>query len=104
MALEGGGCEVVGIASSAREAYSMAKARRPDVVLMDIKLKGREHGIESARSIIANYDIPVIFITGNTDEETKKRALQVNPAGYLEKPIDCEKLHQALCEEQTLEV
>jgi len=103
MALDGGGCEVVGIASNAADANIMARELAPDVVLMDIKLKGNVDGIETARHIITRYNIPVIFVTGNTDEETRKRALEVNPKGYLEKPIDCEKLQRALCMDESLD-
>ena len=102
MSLDGGECDVVGIAPNAEAANKMAGSLRPDVVLMDIKLEGDMDGIESARFIMEHYNIPVIFITGNTDEETRQRALKLNPSGYLAKPIDCEKLHKSLCIENTL--
>jgi len=104
MALEEGEFEVVGIASSADEAFRLSVTKKPEVVLMDITLKGELDGIDSAKFIRTNYNIPIIFITGNTDEMTKKRALEVKPRGYLEKPVDCEKLHQALCADNSLDV
>lgn len=99
MSLEGGTCKVVGIAATAERAIAMAGRDLPDVVLMDIKLRGKVDGIEAARQIMETLHIPIIFITGNTDEETKQRALQTNPKAYLEKPIDCDELQQYLCRE-----
>ena len=97
MALHGGACEVVGIARNAEEALRLTKEKQPEVVLMDIKLQGQVDGIEVAREILRDLKISVIYMTGNTDEETKKRALGTHPMAYLEKPVDCEKLQQLLC-------
>jgi CheY-like chemotaxis protein len=50
---------------------------------MDIKLKGQLDGTESARQILKERELPIIFMTGNSDIETKKRASVLNPAGYM---------------------
>lgn len=97
MALQDGDCEVVGIAKSAVEAIRLFKEKSPQVVLMDIKLQGEVDGIDAARAMLAELDVPIVYMTGNTDEETKKRALSTNPKAYLEKPIDCDSLYQFLC-------
>lgn len=59
----------------------------PDLILMDIKLKGQMDGIEAAKQILKMQSLPIIFMTGNSDIETKTRALALNPAEYMHKPI-----------------
>lgn len=102
MALDGGGCEVIGIAASARSAIAMTEQQHPDIVLMDIRLQGQMDGIEAAEVITKSFNTPIIYMTGNTDSETRERALLTNPRAYLEKPIDCEKLHAYLCVGESL--
>ena len=60
------------------------------------KLKGKMDGIEAAETIIKTSSAHIIYITGNTDEATKKRALSTKPKAYLGKPIDCMKLIELL--------
>ncbi len=103
MSLSLDNCEVIGIAATANEAFRLVVAHKPDVVLMDISLKGDIDGIEAAKTISDDYGIPIVFITGNTDKLTKDRALKVNPKGYLDKPINCEKLHRVLCLEENFD-
>ncbi|MDH5671544.1 MAG: response regulator [Myxococcales bacterium] len=81
------GLDVVGLAKSGEEAYDMAAAHRPDLVLMDIILKGDINGIEAAERIIAAFDLPVVFLTANADRKTINRAKQAGPFGYLVKPF-----------------
>lgn len=97
MALEGGDCKVVGVARDAEEAVAMAAAEKPDIVLMDIKLPGGHDGVDAAREIIERFNIPIVYITSNTDEATRQRAIKTGPKAYLEKPVDCEKLHRYIC-------
>lgn len=104
MALDGGECNVVGVAKSADEALRLTGKHQPDVVLMDIRLRGKLDGIEAAKTIMNTHGTAVIFVTGNTDEETRTRALSIKPKAYLEKPIDCEKLHQALCVDKIMDI
>ncbi len=78
--------DIVGIASSGEESVSMAKELRPDLVLMDIVMKGKLDGIDAAEKIKADMDIPIIFLTAYTDDEYIERAKNVSPFGYIVKP------------------
>jgi YesN/AraC family two-component response regulator len=82
------GYNVVRIAFNGQDAVWLSGQYRPDVVLMDIKLAGTMDGIEAAQVIQTQFDIPVVFITGNTDDDTQERAVGINPAGYLQKPLN----------------
>lgn len=73
---------VVGLAASGEEAIAQAAGLQPDVVLMDIGLRGVMDGIEAARHIRARAPIPVIYVSASTDAPTVARAWQTAPAGY----------------------
>ena len=81
---------VVGSASSAHEAIDIAKKIGPDLVIMDIHLKGQMDGIEAARTLWGIYNIPVVFITADAEDATLQRAIKTGPFGYIEKPFDKE--------------
>ncbi|MFN6484937.1 MULTISPECIES: response regulator [unclassified Nostoc] len=81
------GYTVPAIASSGEEAINKAVEISPDLVLMDIKLKGSMDGIEAAQQIYKHLDIPVIYLTAYADETTLKRAKITEPFGYLLKPF-----------------
>ncbi|MCA9426166.1 MAG: response regulator, partial [Candidatus Omnitrophica bacterium] len=87
MRLEGLGHQVVGIASSGPEAVQMANEKVPDLILMDIVLKGDMDGIEAATEIRRNRNIPVLYVTAYTDKETLERAAITEPFGYIVKPF-----------------
>ena len=74
------------------EAVEIFSTINPDLILMDIALKGKIDGIGAAKQIIKKKNLPIIFMTGNSDIETKKRALALNPAGYMIKPINLRML------------
>ena len=78
---------VVGTASSAEESVSMARELCPDLILMDIVMKGKLDGIEAAEIIKNEMDVPIIFLTGYTSDNYIKRAKQVMPFGYIVKPF-----------------
>jgi two-component system cell cycle sensor histidine kinase/response regulator CckA len=80
--------KIAGIASSGREAYQMASETGPDLVLMDIVLKGKMDGIETADRILNELNIPVIYLSAYTDERTIQRAKITEPYGYIVKPFD----------------
>ena len=90
------GYNVSRIAFSGYDAILLSTQYRPDIVLMDIKLAGHLSGINAAREIQEQLYIPVVFITGNSDEETRKKALDINPAGYLTKPLNESVLQKTL--------
>ena len=85
--LESMGFEVVGRAMSGKEAVSMAKKFKPDLILMDIVMPGGMNGIQAAKKIQAKSDIPIIFITGHADEKWLEQAKSIKPLGYILKPF-----------------
>lgn len=87
------GYSVVGQAATGLEAIDMARDMKPDLVLMDIILKGDMDGIEAADRIYSNYDIPVIYLTAHSDQATLERALKTNAFGYLIKPFNDRELY-----------
>ena len=94
--LEELGHVVVGIAVSADQAIHFAERERPDVVLMDIRLNGSRDGIEAADEIRKRLGISSIFVTANTDPQTRQRALASQPLGFLEKPLTEQRLKLGL--------
>ena len=82
---------VVAIASYGEEAVEKAKKLKPDLILMDIILKGNMDGIAAAKAI-SKLEIPVIYVTALPDDATINRALISAPYGYLIKPFDFRKL------------
>ncbi|MBC7185639.1 MAG: response regulator [Calditrichaeota bacterium] len=90
------GYVVTGLAATGEQAIDKAGLTRPDLVLMDIKLRGEMDGVQAAQEIKARYGIPVIYLTANTDPETYERAMATGPVGYLQKPFELEVLAAAL--------
>jgi len=86
------GFEVVSTASRGKEAIQKAGELNPNVVLMDIVLKGEIDGIEAASKINTLFDIPIIYLTAFADEKTYERAKLTKPYGFLTKPLN----HDAL--------
>lgn len=81
-------CEITGIAYTGEEAVAMAKKEPPDLILMDIGLKGEIDGIAAAKIIQESCQSAVIYLTGFADDKTLNRAKETNPLGYLTKPLD----------------
>jgi PAS domain S-box-containing protein len=90
------GYDVPSIALAGEEAVEKAAKICPDLVLMDIKLKGEMDGIEAARQIHERLDIPIVYLTAFSDEDTLQRAKITGPFGYIIKPIEDRELHVAL--------
>lgn len=82
------GYEVCATASSAREAIHHASSCRPDLVLMDIRLKGEVDGIQAAEEMRSTLGVPVVFLTAYADDNTLQRAKVTEPFGYLLKPFE----------------
>src|SRR5512140_1293632 len=87
------GYGVVGSAASGEDALRLALDTRPDLVLMDIMLKGDMDGIEAAHHILDRLDIPVVYLTAYADEKTLQRAKVTEAFGYLLKPFEERELH-----------
>jgi PAS domain S-box len=94
--LENMGYIVPAITSSGEEAVAKAAETNPDLVLMDIVLKGEMDGIDAAQQIKDNFDIPVVYLTAYSDEKTLKRAKITGPFGYIIKPFEDRELHSAI--------
>jgi len=94
--LELWGYEVCEIATSGDDALREAEREKPAAVLMDVLIRGKLTGIESARKIRAQVGIPVIFMSGYSDEETRQKAWTAHPVEYFVKPIDYDKLREVL--------
>jgi len=91
--LENIGYQVTGIASSADTFYTCLQSEIPDLVLMDIYLKGNKDGIELAIEIKEKYQIPVIYLTAYSDTHILERAKITEPFGYILKPFQERELH-----------
>ncbi len=86
------GYEVLGMACKGAEAIEKALSLRPDLVLMDIHLADNIDGVDAAGKIRETYDVPVIFCTAYSNEETLERAMVTTPYGYVLKPFDNREL------------
>lgn len=82
------GYEVLATVGTGEEAIKKTAELQPDLVLMDIVLKGHIDGIKAARHVMSQYNIPVVFLTSHTDSATFKRAKETGPFGYIVKPYD----------------
>jgi len=89
-------CEVVGSVDNGEEAISFVKENTPDFILMDIRIEGSLDGIETAILINEIKEIKIIFISGNSDEQTSLRALKTNMIAFLVKPIQQIELSKLL--------
>ncbi len=94
--LERLGYEVVGVADTGEEACRLAGELTPDLVLMDVQLRGPMDGIEAGLQIRRQLELPVIYLTAYADEETLGRAKASGPHGYVLKPFDERDLHVTL--------
>lgn len=88
--------EVPHVSASGDEALERIPQLKPDLVLMDIKIKGSMDGIETAKIIYERYRTPIIFITAYSDMETLERARETFPFGFFVKPLDERQLGPAI--------
>ena len=73
--------------SSGEHAIEITRTFDPHVIFMDINLAGEMNGIEAAKHIHDEHDVPVVFVSAYTDDETFEEVKRSNPAGYLTKPV-----------------
>jgi two-component system, cell cycle sensor histidine kinase and response regulator CckA len=90
------GYAITGTAAYGAKAIDLAVADPPDLILMDVNIKGEINGIETARRIIEQRPVPVIFLTAHSDQDTLSQAKAVNPHGYLVKPFDEKSLQTTI--------
>jgi CheY-like chemotaxis protein len=81
------GCEIIGNVDNGNEAILLAQKELPDYILMDIRIEGDIDGIDTAIRINEINDIKIIYISGNSDEQTYKRAVKTNMLAFLTKPV-----------------
>ncbi|MDJ0634616.1 MAG: response regulator [Xenococcaceae cyanobacterium MO_188.B29] len=84
--------KVLGIVNSGIQAIEKVAETQPDLILMDIVLKGTIDGIVTSKKIQATYNIPIIYLSSCSDRDTLKRARETKPKGYLIKPYKFEDL------------
>jgi len=82
------GYTVAGMAASGEDAVEKARRIRPDLVLMDIVMPGKMNGIEAAKILTKELDIPVVFVTSYADDVIIEKAKSVRPYGYIVKPFN----------------
>jgi DNA-binding LytR/AlgR family response regulator len=82
------GYEVTGIESRGEEAVNHALENRPDIILMDIQLKGGINGVEAAKKIQEKASIPLIYLTANSDEASFQMAKETKPDAFISKPFN----------------
>jgi PAS domain S-box-containing protein len=90
------GYEVVGVAASGDQALALARQIAPDLVLMDVRLRGPMDGVDTALRLTADSDVAVVFLTAHADDETLKRATISAPLGYVLKPFGEREIRAAI--------
>ena len=90
------GYEVSGIIPRGEEALLHIKQNPPDIVLLDIQLKGRLDGIDTAQLMQKDHDIPIIYLTANVDDAYFNRAKSTNPSAFISKPFKKLDLQHAI--------
>jgi two-component system, LytTR family, response regulator LytT len=83
----------IDVANSANQCVKVIKKNRPDLVFLDIKLKGDKDGIELAEIINQMTEVPIVFVTSYSDPSIIERAKRINPAGFIVKPFNTNDIH-----------
>jgi two-component system, response regulator PdtaR len=95
-AIEDAGAQVLATASSAMAAEALARSLHPDAILMDVRLAGNSDGVDAARAIRAFSNVPIIFVTGNSDRNTRERISTIETSVLISKPAEPSALIAAL--------
>ncbi len=88
--------EVIDIVPTGRRALAIIASQHPDLVLMDIKLRGDIDGVQTAKMINEKFDLPIVYLTANADLATYEEAKLTSPFGYLIKPFKERELHATI--------
>lgn len=94
--LSGLGYEVVFISDSGEKVIELMNTKKPDLILMDVELKGKLNGLETARILKEKYSVHIVFLTAFEDEMTLNKMGELSPDGYLVKPFEDEQLENTL--------
>lgn len=81
------GYHIVASVDNADDAVEIALSKKPDIILMDIRLKGEKTGVDAANEIKEQSQIPIVFLTANTDADTVQKAKITEPHGFIAKPF-----------------
>lgn len=96
LTLQGFGYDVPEIVSSGAEAVQAAYRLNPKLIMMDIMIKGTMDGVDAAEIIRSQFNIPVIYLTAYSDDETLRRAKLTESYGFIAKPFDERELYVAV--------
>jgi len=94
--LERLGYRVAGSVSTGQDAIEKAEESSPDLILMDVRIKGPMDGIDAAQQIQSRFGTPIVYLTAHADEETLSRAKETGPHGYVVKPFEENALRSAI--------
>ena len=86
------GYEVCGILDKAEEACTKIEAVLPDLILMDIQLKGKKNGIDLAEELRQTIDVPIVFLTSSSGKDIVKKVNHIRPDGFITKPFTSESI------------
>src|SRR5207253_4783807 len=87
---------IAGVVATGEDAVAGAGLHKPDLILMDVQLAGVMDGIEAAGMIWSKHRIPIVYLTGNSDDETVARASATGAYGFLHKPVQERELSSAV--------
>ena len=90
--LEKHGYKVVAIAASSEEVFAQIAESNPELILMDIRIQGALDGIDTTTKVLELFDIPIIYLTAQTDPATTERARLTGDFELLRKPVNQMKL------------
>ena len=90
------GFSVIAAVDSAEEGIAIATRERPDLVLMDIRLKGKKDGVQAAEEIHQQLDVPVVYLTAYSDRLTVERAKRSQYDGFILKPFQARELQSTI--------
>jgi len=90
------GFSVIAAVASGEEGIAIATRERPDLVLMDIRLKGKKDGVQAAEEIHQQVDVPVVYLTAYSDRLTVDRAKRTDYDGFLLKPFRASELQSTI--------
>jgi len=94
--MEKAGYAIAAVVAKGEDAVARVGFSKPDLILMDVQLAGAMDGIEAARRIWSQFHIPIVYLTGSSDDETVARAACTGAYGYLHKPIQERELSSAV--------
>ena len=90
------GFSVIATVDTADEGIAIATRERPDVVLMDIRLKGEKDGVQAAQEIRRQVDVPIVYLTAHSDRLTVERAKRSEHDGFVLKPFHTQELQSTI--------